>query len=46
MISKYFGIVDVMAAIAIFTMDFGSFGIIKWIVVGTLAYKGALSLAF
>jgi hypothetical protein len=46
MISKYFGVVDVMAAIAILTMDFGSFGMIKWIIIGTLAYKGGLSLLF
>ena len=46
MISKYFGFVDILAAIAILTIDFGSFGIIKWVVVGTLAYKGVLSLIF
>jgi hypothetical protein len=46
MISKYFGVVDVAAAIAVLTIDFGSFGAIKWIIILTLLYKGALSLLF
>ena len=46
MITKYFGVVDVMAAVAILTIDFGSFGIVKWIIILTLLYKGALSLLF